>query len=107
MKLCILYGGTSREREVSINTGNSIYSSIKNDFDIIMHDFDGDLKLLNTVVENVDLVFIALHGGDGENGQIQNFLEKNNVQFTGADSLASSVAMDKNKSNTTCVIILI
>ena len=103
MKLCILYGGTSREREVSINTGNSIYNSIKNDFNIIMHDFDGDLNPLNTVVENVDLVFIALHGGDGENGQIQKFLEKKNVQFTGSDSLASSLAMDKNKSKKICI----
>ena len=71
MKICILYGGASSEREVSLNTGIWIYNAICNDYNVIMHDFDGDYELMYDVAKDVDLVFIALHGGDGENGTIQ------------------------------------
>tara|TARA_E500000331_G_scaffold138353_2_gene135280 strand:+ start:216892 stop:217842 length:951 start_codon:yes stop_codon:yes gene_type:complete len=45
-----------------------------------------------------DLIFIALHGGIGENGTIQSILEKKSLPFTGSDSNSSSLAMSKDKS---------
>ena len=103
MKVCILYGGISSEREVSLNTGKSIYDAISDDYDIVMHDWDGDYELMYDVVKEVDLVFIALHGGDGENGTIQKYLESKNIRFTGSSSSASKKAMDKNISKLLCV----
>ena len=96
MKVCILYGGTSSEREVSVNTGNSIYNSINKDYNVIKYDFDGNYDNLYTAIKNVDLVFIALHGGEGENGTVQKFLEAKNIKFTGSNSKASKKAMDKD-----------
>ena len=102
MKICILYGGISSEREVSLNTGKSICNSVLQDYDIVMHDWNGDYDLMYEVVKVVDLVFIALHGGDGENGTIQKYLELRDVKFTGSSSLASKKAMDKNISKLLC-----
>ena len=101
--MCILYGGISSEREVSLNTGKSIYDVISDDYDIVMHDWDGDYELMYDVVKKMDLVFIALHGGDGENGTIQKYLESKNIRFTGSSSSASKKAMDKNISKLLCV----
>ena len=101
--MCILYGGISSEREVSLNTGKSIYDAISDDYDIVMHDWDGDYELMYDVVKKIDLVFIALHGGDGENGTIQKYLESKNIRFTGSSSSASKKAMDKNISKLLCV----
>tara|TARA_B100000401_G_scaffold347128_1_gene244955 strand:- start:559 stop:1476 length:918 start_codon:yes stop_codon:yes gene_type:complete len=101
--VCILYGGISSEREVSLNTGKSIYDAISDDYDIVMHDWDGDYELMYDVVKKMDLVFIALHGGDGENGTIQKYLESKNIRFTGSSSSASKKAMDKNISKLLCV----
>ena len=101
--MCILYGGISSEREVSLNTGKSINDAISDDYDIVMHDWDGDYELMYDVVKKMDLVFIALHGGDGENGTIQKYLESKNIRFTGSSSSASKKAMDKNISKLLCV----
>ena len=42
MKICILYGGTSSERAVSLNTGESIYNAISNEYQVTRHDFNGN-----------------------------------------------------------------
>ena len=102
MKICILYGGVSSEREVSLNTGKSIYDAICNDYDIVMHDWDGNYESMYNVVKEVDLVFIALHGGDGEDGTIQKYLESKNIKFTGSSSEASERAMDKETAKLLC-----
>ena len=103
MKICILYGGVSSEREVSLNTGKSIYDAICDDYDVVMHDFDGDYQSMYDAVKDVDLVFIALHGGDGEDGTIQKYLESKNIKFTGSSSVASKKAMDKHLAKLLCV----
>jgi len=46
-----------------------------------------------------DLVFIGLHGGDGENGILQAFLEMNSIPYTGSSVLASALAMNKERAN--------
>ena len=102
MNVCILYGGTSSEREVSVNTGNSIYNSINKDYNVIKYDFDGNYDNLYNAIKNVDLVFIALHGGEGENGTVQRFLETKNIKFTGSNSKASKKAMDKDLVKLLC-----
>ena len=103
MKICILHGGFSSEREVSLNTGKSVYDAISDIYDPIIYDWDGDYKSMYDTVKNIDLVFIALHGGDGEDGTIQKYLESKNIKFTGSSSCASEKAMDKNISKLLCV----
>ena len=103
MKICILYGGVSSERKISISSANSIYEAILDDYSIEMYDFTGDYVELLSKVEHVDLVFNALHGGDGENGVVQKFLEKNKIKFTGSNSLASKIAMNKIECKKICV----
>jgi len=103
MKICILYGGISSERQVSISSAKSIYKAISNDYAIEMYDFVGDYKELLQKVKNVDLVFNALHGGDGENGTIQDFLELNQIRFTGSNSNASKIAMNKVECKKICI----
>jgi len=68
-----------------------------------MHDFCGDYHLLLKSVKDVDLVFNPLHGGDGENGTIQKFLESQKVKFTGSSSLASKIAMSKHEAKDICL----
>mgnify|MGYP003319871630 CR=1 FL=1 len=74
MKVCVLYGGTSRERDVSISSGRSILNALSDNKNIFGYDFDGNYEKLLEIVQDVDLVFIALHGGEGEDGTIQKFL---------------------------------
>ena len=95
MKISIIYGGISSEREVSISSAKSIYNSIVNDYEVSMHDFDGDYNGLKNEIKNKDLVFNALHGGDGEDGTMQRFLELNNIKYTGSNSKSSEIAMNK------------
>ena len=50
-------------------------------------------------LKNIDIMFLGLHGGDGENGKLQAYLDFQNISYTGSGFLASAVAMDKEKSN--------
>jgi len=103
MKICILYGGTSKERDVSISSANSILKALSDNKNIFGYDFDGNYDKLLKNVKDVDLVFNALHGGDGEDGTIQNFLSDNNIKYTGSDVDASKKAMDKHVAKTICL----
>ena len=102
MKICIIYGGTSTERDVSILSARSILNVFSNEKDIFGYDFDGDYNKLLENIKGVDLVFNSLHGGDGENGVIQKFFEDNNINFTGSGSKSSKKAMDKNSTKKIC-----
>ncbi|MBU2494893.1 MAG: D-alanine--D-alanine ligase [Candidatus Omnitrophota bacterium] len=93
----VLAGGDSPEREVSLHSGIGVARALKEAgfvvkvLDPIKPDFPG--KLLG--VKNVYAVFIALHGGKGEDGTIQGFLETIGLPYTGSGILASALAMDK------------
>ena len=96
MNISILFGGTSTEHKISIQTGLSIAEAIKGRHSIDMVKLDQNFYkyVKNKIKTNV--VFNALHGGDGENGRVQSFLELNNIVYTGSNSKASQIAMDKN-----------
>ena len=93
----ILAGGDYPEREVSLHSGTGLAQALKEAgfavkvLDPIKPDFP--LKLLG--VKNIYVVFIALHGGKGEDGTIQVFLETIGLPYTGSGILASGLAMDK------------
>ncbi|MAX30483.1 MAG: D-alanine--D-alanine ligase [Candidatus Marinimicrobia bacterium] len=103
MRICILYGGVSKERKVSIASGKSIMDALRKDEKIFGYDFDGNYNNLLSAINDADLVFNALHGGDGEDGTMQKFLTNNNIRFTGSNYNASRNAMDKHAAKTLCL----
>lgn len=94
----VLMGGLSSEKEVSLRTGESILSALKergHDAVPVYVDRDVDLALRQ---QRIDVAFIALHGRYGEDGCIQGLLETLGIRYTGSDVLASALAMDKVKA---------
>lgn len=129
MKVLLLAGGVSNEREVSLTSGEAVLEALQR----LGHEVQaidpatgksllgGDGRFITSgasdstqevVVtkanspalvkalsssrfEDVDVVFVALHGGAGENGAIQCLLELAGKAYTGSDMTASAVAMDK------------
>lgn len=95
MKIVVLAGGKSAEREVSLSTGKGIAEALASKgHQVITMDVDRELprKLLQ---ENPDLVYIALHGKFGEDGTVQGMLEVLEFPYTGSGVLASALAMNK------------
>ena len=96
MKLAVILGGTSTEREISLKSGEAIYNSlIRNGYSVEKIDPQIDDIYLKLKDINPTSVFIALHGLGGEDGSIQGFLEQLNIPYTGSRVLASSLCMNK------------
>lgn len=92
-------GGTSLEREVSLISGKAIIEVCRKlGYDTIPLTLNGNIIELLPDLKKVDLVFIALHGGEGENGSIQGFLKELGIKYNGSGVLASALGMDKNIS---------
>ncbi len=129
MKILLLAGGISKERQVSLDSGKSVFESLirqehtvfaidpANNKSLVGNDNlfidfknnnsanstspkKSDLRsLANTIgspgFHDIDLVFITLHGGIGENGTIQSLLSLAEKHYTGSNMIASAIAMDK------------
>jgi D-alanine-D-alanine ligase len=97
-KIAVIYGGNSAEREVSLNSGKAIAKGlISAGYDVMLFDTkELDLSVLKS--ENIDLVFIALHGRGGEDGCVQGALEYLGIPYTGSGVLGSALSMDKIRS---------
>ncbi len=135
MKVAVLFGGTSSERDVSLASGAQVVTALRErGHEVISIDTarglltgeeerrwltaggvglkppentelatltGGNAKALMSAVPNmgqVDVVFLALHGGTGEDGTIQAFLDLAQMKYTGSGHLASAAAMDKDVS---------
>lgn len=98
MKIAVLYGGVSKEREVSLSSGKGIIKALEeNGHDVIGIDFHPD-RMAEVLDLDVDLVFIGLHGKFGEDGCVQGLLDMVGIPYVGSGVLASSLAMDKYKA---------
>lgn len=144
MKITVLAGGTSTERDVSFVSGAQVYKALKKKgHDVILLDvfmgYDGedardsealfksdrdwaaDIKAVSEATPDIeevrklradksdsyfgpnvihicrdsDIVFMALHGGDGENGRVQAALTLFGIKYTGSGYMGSALAMDK------------
>ncbi|MFD1433230.1 D-alanine--D-alanine ligase family protein [Lacticaseibacillus yichunensis] len=141
MKIAVLAGGRSTERNVSFSSGYRITNALRekgheatfidlflgydlagkapvsafddantskdlNISDAILTDADinalrsdGSTELFGpnvlAICKEADIVFLALHGGDGENGKVQAVLDLNNIKYTGSGSTASGITMNK------------
>jgi D-alanine-D-alanine ligase len=129
MKIAVLMGGTSAEREVSLASGLAIVkalrerghqvSTVDTAAGFIPEAEEGDLlpggvrsappesvahvlPLIDLAqvaeLRQAELAFLALHGGDGEDGTVQALLELVGIRYTGTGPLGSGIAMDKDVS---------
>lgn len=97
-RIGVLAGGKSAEREVSLKSGNAIYKALLNlGYDAVFIDVSDNL-CEDLKREKVEIAFMALHGGHGENGAIQGLLEVMGIPYTGSGVLSSALAMDKEVS---------
>jgi D-alanine-D-alanine ligase len=92
-KVAVLFGGTSAEREVSLNSGSRVLAALQGQ-GIDAHPFDPAEQPLDAL-KGYERAFIALHGRHGEDGTIQGALEVMHIPYTGSGVLASALAMDK------------
>ena len=97
MKIIIICGGNSSEKEISIKSGMSVFSSVKKKYDSEILLLSDDYSIIKDTYREGDIVFNALHGGYGESGEIQSFFEKENINFIGSGSRACEIAMDKSR----------
>ena len=87
-------GGTSNEREVSLRSGAAVSSALEAaGFTVARVVLEQDC--VTSLPEGVEAVFVALHGGYGENGGVQSDLDALRVPYTGPGAAASRIAMDK------------
>jgi D-alanine-D-alanine ligase len=131
MKVAVLFGGTSEERDVSLASGAEVVKALRSaGHEVVAVDTatgvlgaDREAKLLAGAVgalppareeldmlstgdptsltrakelEDVDVLFLALHGGAGENGTLQALLDMVGIPYTGSGLLGSAMAMDKD-----------
>lgn len=98
MTIAVLSGGTSFEREVSLNSGKRVAEALR-DLGRELVEIDLDDHLVDTLTDaSVEVVFLALHGKAGEDGSIQRLLDLLGVPYTGSGSTSSALAWDKDVS---------
>ena len=97
-KIAVLLGGTSAEREVSLNSGNAVLVALrKQGYDA--HPIDPKTFPVATLKEQgFDRVFNILHGRGGEDGTMQGLLEQIGLPYTGCGVMASALTMDKMRT---------
>lgn len=96
-KIAVLMGGTAAERDISLQTGQAVLQALQNkELDVIGIDTCEDF-LPRLSQENIQRVFIALHGRGGEDGRLQGCLESINLPYTGTGVLGSALGMDKHR----------
>ena len=101
LNIVVMLGGPSAEREVSLRSGAGVAQSLRS---LGHHITEVDPKDGTFVLpEKTDVVFLALHGTYGEDGVVQQALEKLGVPYTGCDSEASRVAFDKVLTKQRCI----
>ncbi len=98
-RIGVIMGGLSSEREISLKSGKAVLEALKasglNAFalEVFEETHEGIKRLIDT--NSPDVVFIAMHGGFGEDGRLQSILESSGMPYTGPAAKASHLAMDK------------
>ncbi len=101
-KVAVVMGGTSAERPISVQTGSGVMQALHElGYDAQSLDYDG--RFVDAVRElQPDVVFNALHGPGGEDGQIQGILEYLHIPYTGSGIEPAALAMDKHLTKKLC-----
>jgi D-alanine-D-alanine ligase len=94
-RVAVLLGGTSSEREVSLNSGRNVVEALERR-GVNVQAVDGTAALVQALVaQRFDRVFNIMHGGDGENGVVQGLMDSFAVPYSGSGVLGSALSMDK------------
>lgn len=98
-RVTLLKGGKSGEREISLKSGAASAEALREEgFDVTEVD-TADADMLQQIMDSdPTVVFLTLHGRDGEDGCMQGFCELLGVPYTGPGVLASALAMDKDRA---------
>ncbi|RAU36290.1 D-alanine--D-alanine ligase [Enterobacter sp. RIT418] len=97
-KIAVLFGGTSTEREVSLNSGAAVLAGLR-EGGVDAHPVDPkEVDVTQLKAMGFDKAFIALHGRGGEDGTLQGLLELIGMPYTGSGVMASAISMDKLRS---------
>jgi D-alanine-D-alanine ligase len=95
-RVAVVMGGTSSEREISIQTGSGVMRALQA-LGYETQSLDYDHRFIDAIREIApDVVFNALHGPGGEDGQIQAILDYLAIPYTGSGLEAAAIAMDKH-----------
>jgi len=93
IKVAVLMGGESSEREVSLMTGKEMIKNLNREkYEVVEIELPQDL---NKIDKSIEVVLLALHGKGGEDGVIQGYLETLGIKYTGCGVLASAMGMNK------------
>ena len=96
MKVGVIMGGISSEREISLKSGNSIVEKIdKTKYEVIPVVIDNKEDII-TKVKGLDFALLALHGKFGEDGTVQSVLQTLDIPYSGCGPLSSALCMDKD-----------
>ena len=94
VKVNVLAGGVSSEREVSLKSANAVCNALKRaGLDVTLSDIKS--CRVTDAMRRSHVVYPVLHGGFGENGELQKQLEKEELAFVGSGSVACNLIMDK------------
>ncbi len=95
LRVAVVYGGDTAEREVSLTSGNCVRDALQAEsISTTLVDLDYD-TLDRETLAGYDLAFLTLHGGRGEDGSLQGYFDSIGVRYVGAGVLASAVGMHK------------
>jgi len=93
LKIGVISGGISSERDISLLTGKNIYRSLlESGYNALFIDLKDDFY---SKLKEINLAFLAIHGRYGEDGTVQGLLELMKVPYTGPGVLASAIAINK------------
>ncbi|PZT54613.1 D-alanine--D-alanine ligase [Paenibacillus silvae] len=98
MKVGVIMGGTSSERDISLLTGQEMVANLdRSKYEVMPIELNSKRDLIDKSA-GIDVALLALHGKYGEDGTVQGTLESLGIPYTGCGVLASSVCMDKDMS---------
>ncbi len=98
MKIGVIMGGISSEREISLQSGNSIIENIdKEKYEVLPIIIDKKEDIINKS-KGIDFALLALHGQFGEDGTVQSVLQTLGIPYSGCGPLSSAMCMDKDVS---------
>ncbi|HBH36741.1 MAG TPA: D-alanine--D-alanine ligase [Gammaproteobacteria bacterium] len=98
-KVAVLMGGTSAEREVSLNSGQAVLDGLlRQGVDAHAVDITTPQDIVDLYQRSYERAFIVLHGRGGEDGQIQGALQTLGIPYTGSGVMGSAIAMDKYRT---------
>lgn len=96
MKIAVLMGGISSEKEVSLRTGAAITAALqRKGYDAFSLVLDKDNFVTALTNTEFDLAYVALHGEFGEDGRVQAFLDILGKKYTGSGYVESGISMNK------------